>query len=57
MTRKERAAGIIPLFKQIYPDVKFKLKHIAKSKILCTANSNGIKAVMDNGIRILENIM
>lgn len=42
---------------KIYPDVKFKLKHIAKSKILCTANSNGIKAVMDNGIRILENIM
>ncbi len=43
----------------IYPDVKFKLKNVAHSKILTTMDNNGVKAVLgDNGnIKIETNIM
>ena len=44
--------------RKMYPDVKFKLKSIAKSKTLCTADSNGIKAIFDGDkIEIETNIM
>lgn len=44
--------------KRMYPDVVFKLKHISKSKILCTEDLNGIKAVFNkSGIKIIKNIM
>lgn len=42
----------------IYPDVKFKLKNIAKSKIIATADTNGVTVTFsDNGIDIKTNIM
>lgn len=42
----------------IYPDVKFKLKNIAKSKIIATADTNGVAVTFsDNGIDIKTNIM
>lgn len=43
----------------IFPDVKFKLKKIAHSKILTTMDNNGVKAILgDNGnIEIETNIM
>lgn len=44
--------------KRMYPDVVFKLKHISKSKILCTENLNGIKAIFGkSAIEIVKNIM
>lgn len=43
--------------KRMYPDVIFKLKSIAKSQIICTADVNGVKAVFDNDINIETNIM
>lgn len=43
--------------KRMYPDVVFKLKNIAKSKIFCTADVNGVKAIFDDGIQIETNIM
>lgn len=33
---------------RVYPDVKFKLKYISKSKIYTTVESNGIKAIFNN---------
>ncbi len=42
--------------KGIYPDVKYKLKKIAKSKLYCTADSNGVKVSFDDGIKIEEDI-
>lgn len=43
---------------RVYPDVKFKLKHISKSKIYTTVESNGVKAIFNDGaIEIQENIM
>lgn len=44
--------------KAIYPDVKFKLEHISKSKIIATADVNGIiTEFSENGIEIKTNIM
>ncbi len=43
--------------KRMYPDVVFKLKMIAKSQIICTADVGGVKAVFDGGINIETNIM
>lgn len=44
--------------KAIYPDVKFKLKEIAKAKILATADLNGVIAEFsENGIEIKTDIM
>ncbi len=43
--------------KRMYPDVVFKLKRIAKSQIICTADMDGVKAVFDDGINIETNIM
>lgn len=45
--------------KAIYPDVKYKLKKIARAKIITTVENNGIKAILnDNGnIEIQTNIM
>lgn len=43
--------------KRMYPDVIFKLKSIAKSQIICTADVNGVKVVFDNDINIETNIM
>lgn len=43
--------------KRIYPDVKFKLKHIAKSKILCTADMNGIVLNITDKLSFAKNIM
>lgn len=34
--------------KRIYPDVRFKLKHIAKAEILATADVNGVLIEIDN---------
>lgn len=44
---------------RIFPDVLYKLKHISHSKILCTADLNGIIADFtdDNNIDIKTNIM
>ena len=43
---------------RVYPDVKFKLKYISKSKIYTTVESNGIKAIFDNNsIEIKTDIM
>ncbi len=42
--------------KRMYPDVIFKLKRIAKSQIICTADVNGVKAVFDDDINIETNI-
>lgn len=44
---------------RIFPDVLYKLKHISHSKILCTADLNGIIAdfTNDNDIEIKTNIM
>ena len=44
---------------RIFPDVMFKLKHISRSKILCTEDLNGIIADFtdDNDIEIKTNIM
>ena len=43
---------------KIYPDVRAKLKHIAKSQILATVDLNGITAYFtDNGIEFETNIM
>lgn len=43
---------------RVYPDVKFKLKHIAKAKILTTVEQNGVKAIFsETGINIVNNIM
>ncbi len=42
---------------KIYPDVRFKLQHIAKSKIYCTADCDGVKAVFKEKICIISNIM
>ncbi len=42
---------------KVYPDVYFKLKCVSKSKIYCTQDCGGIKAVFENGIKIEENIM
>ncbi|MEG1846569.1 MAG: MBL fold metallo-hydrolase [Oscillospiraceae bacterium] len=52
--------SVIPNFiKNVYPDVLFKLKKIAKSEIYCTADKNGVIAELyDNGkIEIKANIM
>lgn len=44
--------------KAIYPDVKHKLEKIAKSKIIATADVNGVIAEFtDNGINFKTNIM
>lgn len=45
--------------KRIYPDVKFKLKYVAKAKILATADINGVIFEIGNDgiIKIIENIM
>ena len=43
---------------RVYPDVKFKLKHISKSEIYTTVESNGIKAIFNDGsIEIKKDIM
>ena len=49
-------SGVCNERKRMYPDVVFKLKRIAKSQIICTADVNGVKAVFDNGINIETNI-
>ena len=41
----------------VYPDVRFKLKHISKSKIYCTADCGGVKAVFKEKIYVNGNIM
>lgn len=43
--------------KRIYPDVAFKLKHISKSQILCTADLNGVKITFDDKLIVDKNIM
>ncbi len=43
--------------KRIYPDVKFKLKYIAKSKILCTADTNGIVLEINDRVSFNFNTM
>lgn len=44
--------------KRIYPDVKFKLLHIAKSKIYATADVNGVIAEFDGeNINLITDIM
>lgn len=43
---------------RVYPDVKYKLKHISKSEIYTTVESNGIKAIFTNkSIDIKKDIM
>lgn len=42
---------------RVYPDVRFKLNHISKSKIYCTADCGGVKAVFKEKICISSNIM
>lgn len=51
--------AIIPnTMARVYPDVKFKLKYVSKSKIYTTVESNGIKAVFsDKSIDIEKDIM
>lgn len=43
--------------KRVYPDVSYKLEKIAKSKIICTADVNGVKAVFDRDITFETDIM
>lgn len=43
--------------KGMYPDVKYKLRRISKSQILCTQDLNGVKTVINNDIEIVKNIM
>lgn len=42
---------------RVYPDVRFKLKHISKSKVYCTVDCDGVKAVFKEKIYISGNIM
>lgn len=42
---------------RVYPDVRFKLNYISKSKIYCTADCGGVKAVFKEKICISSNIM
>lgn len=42
---------------KVYPDVRFKLKHISNSKVYCTADCKGVKAVFKEKIYISSNIM
>lgn len=42
---------------KVYPDVRFKLKHISKSKTYCTEDCGGVKAVFEDKIIINSNIM
>ena len=44
--------------KGVYPDVKYKLKNISKSKLYATVDSNGIIAWLNgDDIVVKENIM
>lgn len=43
--------------KRVYSHVKFKLKNISKSKIYYTVDSNGVKVVLGDGVKLIENIM
>lgn len=56
---RPKYAIVTSSMKTIYPDVKFKLKKIAHSKILTTIDNNGVKAILgDSGdIKIETNIM
>lgn len=56
-TLRPRYAVICNERKSVYPDVACKLKYAARSEILCTVNSNGVKVSFDDGMKITENIM
>lgn len=43
--------------KRVYPDVNFKLKSIAKSQVICTVNTNGVKFLLNDKIDYVTNIM
>ena len=41
-----RWAVITNTYKAVYPDVRLKLKKVAKSEVLCTADLNGVLATV-----------
>lgn len=43
--------------KRVYSHIKFKMKNISKSKIYYTVESNGVKVVLGDGVKLIENIM
>lgn len=43
--------------KRAYPHVKYKLTKVAGAKVYYTVDSNGVKAVLDDGVKFIEDIM